>query len=118
VRRALAAPIRRAENGNSAFPPIPRMRKQRETGPASVAFCSGLLQWGLRKSGCALGGLMKLTLLIAGILILLLGLHWVSEGTGILAYPHSPLMYLQPMWTYIGIATAIAGGALIWLSRR
>jgi uncharacterized membrane protein len=61
---------------------------------------------------------MKLTLLIAGILILLLGLHWVSEGTGILAYPHSPLMYLQPMWTYIGIGTAIAGGALIWLSRR
>ena len=61
---------------------------------------------------------MKLALLIVGILIALLGLHWVSEGTGILAYPHSPLMYLQPMWTYIGLATMIGGGALIWLSRR
>jgi hypothetical protein len=61
---------------------------------------------------------MKLTLLIAGILILLLGLHWVSEGSGILAYPQSPLMYLRPEWTYIGIATAIAGAALIWLSRQ
>jgi len=61
---------------------------------------------------------MKLALLIAGILILLLGLHWISEGTGILAYPHSPLMYLKPEWTYIGLATAIAGAVLIWLSRR
>jgi hypothetical protein len=61
---------------------------------------------------------MKLALLIFGILILLLGLHWVSEGTGILAYPQSPMMYLKPIWTYIGLATAVAGALLIWLSRR
>lgn len=61
---------------------------------------------------------MKIALLIGGVLILLLGLHWISEGTGVLAYPHSPMMYLQPMWTYIGLATAVAGAALIWLSRR
>jgi hypothetical protein len=61
---------------------------------------------------------MKLALLIGGVLILLLGLHWVSEGTGILAFPQSPLMYLKPMWTYIGIVTALVGAFLIWLSRR
>ena len=61
---------------------------------------------------------MKIALLVFGVLILLLGLHWVSEGTGILAYPHSPMMYLQPIWTYIGIATAAAGALLIWFSRR
>jgi hypothetical protein len=61
---------------------------------------------------------MKIVLLVGGVLILLLGLHWISEGTGVLAYPHSPMMYLQPMWTTIGLATAIAGAALIWLSRR
>jgi uncharacterized membrane protein len=61
---------------------------------------------------------MKITLLVFGVLILLLGLHWVSEGTGVLAYPQSPMMYLQPIWTYIGLATAVAGGVLIWLSRR
>jgi hypothetical protein len=61
---------------------------------------------------------MKLALLIGGVLILLLGLHWVSQGTGILAYPQSPLMYLKPMWTYIGIVTALVGAFLIWLSRR
>lgn len=61
---------------------------------------------------------MKLALLVFGLLILLLGLHWVSEGTGILAYPKSPLMYLQPLWTYIGLATMLAGGSLMWLARR
>ena len=61
---------------------------------------------------------MKLTLLIVGILVLLLGLHWVSEGTGYFAFPHSPMMYLKPMWTYIGVATAIAGAVVMWLSRR
>ena len=61
---------------------------------------------------------MKLVLLIGGVLILLLGLHWISEGTGILAYPQSPLMYLKPMWTYIGLATLAMGLLLVWQSRR
>ena len=61
---------------------------------------------------------MKTALLIFGILILLLGLHWISEGTGVLAYPQSPMMYLKPIWSWIGVATAAAGGLLIWLSRR
>ncbi len=61
---------------------------------------------------------MKIAFLIVGILILLLGLHWVSEGTGYLAYPHSPMMYLKPAWTYIGLLTAIIGAGLIWFSRR
>ena len=61
---------------------------------------------------------MKIALLVFGLLILLLGLHWVSEGTGVLAYPQSPMMYLQPIWTWIGLATAVAGAVLIWLSRR
>ena len=61
---------------------------------------------------------MKLALLVFGALILLLGLHWVSEGTGVLAYPQSAMMYQKPIWTYIGLATAVAGIVLIWLSRR
>ena len=61
---------------------------------------------------------MKLALRIGGILIALLSLHWISEGTGVLAYPQSPLMYLQPQWAYIGLATMVRGGALIWLSQR
>ena len=61
---------------------------------------------------------MRIALAVIGLLALLLGLHWISEGTGVLAYPHSPLMYLKPSWTYIGIVTALIGAALIWFSRR
>jgi uncharacterized membrane protein len=64
------------------------------------------------------GEVMRIALAVIGLLLLLLGLHWISEGTGFLAYPHSPLMYLKPSWTYIGIATAIVGAALIWFSRK
>ncbi len=61
---------------------------------------------------------MRIALTLIGLLVLLLGLHWISEGTGILAYPHSPLMYLKPTWTYIGLATAIVGAGMMWLSRK
>jgi hypothetical protein len=61
---------------------------------------------------------MRIALAVIGLLALLLGLHWISEGTGFLAYPHSPLMYLKPSWTYIGIVTALIGAALIWFSRK
>ncbi|HUO02972.1 MAG TPA: hypothetical protein VMU31_09350 [Rhizomicrobium sp.] len=60
---------------------------------------------------------MRIALAVIGLLVLLLGLHWISEGTGFLAYPHSPMMYLKPSWTYAGIGTAIVGAALIWFSR-
>jgi hypothetical protein len=60
---------------------------------------------------------MRIALAVIGLLVLLLGLHWISEGTGILAYPHSPLMYLKPTWTYIGIVTVLIGAGLIWFSR-
>jgi hypothetical protein len=61
---------------------------------------------------------MRIALAVIGLLVLLLGLHWISEGTGFLAYPHSPMMYLKPSWTYIGIVTALVGAALIWFSRN
>ena len=61
---------------------------------------------------------MRIALAVIGLLVLLLGLHWISEGTGVLAYPHSPMMYLKPAWTYTGIVTAVIGAALIWFSRK
>lgn len=60
---------------------------------------------------------MRIAFAVIGLLVLLLGLHWVSEGTGFLAYPHSPVMYLKPTWTYAGIATALIGALLIAFSR-
>jgi hypothetical protein len=63
-----------------------------------------------------MGDQMRIALAVIGLLFLLLGLHWLSEGTGVLAYPHSPMMYLKPAWTYAGLATALIGAALIWSS--
>lgn len=60
---------------------------------------------------------MRIAFAVIGLLVLLLGLHWVSEGTGFLAYPHSPMMYLKPTWTYAGIVTALIGALLIAFSR-
>jgi hypothetical protein len=60
---------------------------------------------------------MRILFTVVGLLILLLGLHWISEGTGILAYPHSPMMYLKPTWTYVGIGTTLVGAVLIWFAR-
>jgi hypothetical protein len=60
---------------------------------------------------------MRIVFAVVGLLVLLLGLHWISEGTGILAYPHSPMMYLKPTWTYAGIVTAVVGLVLIWFAR-
>jgi hypothetical protein len=61
---------------------------------------------------------MRIAVAVIGILVLLLGLHWVSEGTGFLAYPHSPMMYLKTTWTYVGLVTVLVGAALIWSSRK
>jgi H+/Cl- antiporter ClcA len=61
---------------------------------------------------------MKIALFVAGVVLALIGLHWISEGTGILAYPQSPTMYLKPMWTYIGVGTLIIGLVGIWYSQR
>jgi hypothetical protein len=61
---------------------------------------------------------MKNALLIAGILLTLAGLVWAAQGSGYFPYPASSFMIDESKWIYIGLATAVAGVALIVLSRR
>jgi hypothetical protein len=61
---------------------------------------------------------MKNALLIAGILLTLVGLVWAAQGSGYFPYPASSFMIDESKWIYIGLATAVAGVALIVLSRR
>ena len=61
---------------------------------------------------------MKRTLLVVGVLLLLLGLHWIGQGTGYFPWPHNPVMDNQPTWTYIGIGTGLVGLVVVWFSRR
>jgi hypothetical protein len=55
---------------------------------------------------------------IAGILALLIGLLWIGQGTGIVAWPQSSFMISQIQWAYYGAALAAVGVILIWRGRR
>jgi uncharacterized membrane protein len=61
---------------------------------------------------------MKTLLLIIGILALLLGLLWIGQGTGYIAWPASSFMISVIKWAYYGAGLAVVGLILIWYSRR
>lgn len=55
---------------------------------------------------------------IAGALAILVGLVWVGQGTGYFPYPASSFMINAMPWVYGGAALAVAGIAVVVLSRR
>lgn len=61
---------------------------------------------------------MKTGLTIMGVLAVLLGLLWIGQGTGIVAWPPSSFMIDQRPWALRGVLLAIVGGALLWFARR
>ncbi|MEA2897133.1 MAG: hypothetical protein QOJ84_2748 [Bradyrhizobium sp.] len=61
---------------------------------------------------------MRTVLLILGILALLIGLLWIGQGTGIVAWPQSSFMISQIQWAYYGAALAVVGLILIWRGGR
>jgi hypothetical protein len=58
---------------------------------------------------------MKTTLIGTSILLLLTGTVWILQGINVL--PGS-FMTGQIRWAYTGIATALIGGALLWIALR
>ena len=61
---------------------------------------------------------MKTLMLIVGVLALAVGLLWIGQGSGYVAWPASSFMINQVKWAYSGAAMAIIGIGLIWYSRR
>jgi uncharacterized membrane protein len=61
---------------------------------------------------------VKALLLVVGVLLVLLGVHWIGQGTGIFVWPANPVMDNHVEWAYYGGAAGIAGVLLIWFSRR
>jgi hypothetical protein len=53
-----------------------------------------------------------------GILALLIGLLWIGQGTGYVAWPQSSFMISQIQWAWYGAALAVVGVILIWRGRR
>lgn len=62
-------------------------------------------------------GALNVLLRIGGILLLLLGLLFMAQGSGHLPWPRSSFMIGARQWVYYGAAIAAAGVLLILASR-
>lgn len=62
--------------------------------------------------------LLRIILLIAGILAALMGLLWIGQGTGLIRWPADSFMIDVSIWTVYGLVLALAGCAVILISRR
>jgi hypothetical protein len=61
---------------------------------------------------------MRKLLLIVGFLALAVGLLWIGQGTGVIAWPQSSFMISQIQWAGYGAALAAVGLILIWQGKR
>jgi hypothetical protein len=61
---------------------------------------------------------MRVILLIVGILALLAGTLFALQGSGVVHWPSDSFMLDQSVWRTRGIIIAIAGAAIILISRR
>ena len=61
---------------------------------------------------------MNAALTLIGILLLIMGLVFMGQGSGYFPYPASSFMISQSRWIYYGGAIAIVGLVLIVVARR
>jgi hypothetical protein len=61
---------------------------------------------------------MKIALMVVGVLATLMGLLWIGQGMGLVAWPASSFMIDERPWALRGGALAIVGIGLIWFARR
>ncbi|QCI98304.1 hypothetical protein [Agrobacterium larrymoorei] len=62
--------------------------------------------------------ILRIILTILGVLITLIGLIWVGQGTGYFPYPASSFMINQSPWILRGALMALGGLVLIFVARR
>jgi hypothetical protein len=61
---------------------------------------------------------MRRSLLIAGLLALAIGLLWIGQGTGMIAWPQTSFMINQIQWAGYGAVLGALGLILIWQATR
>ena len=61
---------------------------------------------------------MRKGLPIIGFIALAIGLLWIGQGTGVIAWPASSFMISQIHWAWYGAALAALGLVVIWRSRH
>lgn len=57
-------------------------------------------------------------LAVIGVLMALMGLLWIGQGLGTVAWPASSFMIGQKQWVDYGSALAVAGLLVLLLARR
>ncbi|MGE3830714.1 MAG: hypothetical protein AB7F76_06945 [Parvibaculaceae bacterium] len=62
--------------------------------------------------------ILRIILSILGVLMILMGLVWIGQGTGVFPYPASSFMINQTPWIYYGIVLAVAGAIVLFVSRK
>lgn len=60
---------------------------------------------------------MRKLLLTVGFIALAMGLLWIGQGTGVIAWPQSSFMIGQLEWAGYGVTMAAIGLILIWQGR-
>lgn len=61
---------------------------------------------------------MARSLSIAGFVALAIGLLWIGQGTGVVAWPRSSFMINQLKWAEYGALLGAVGLILIWQGNR
>ena len=61
---------------------------------------------------------MRRSLLILGLIALAVGLLWIGQGTGIVAWPQTSFMINQIEWAGYGAVLGAVGLILIWQATR
>jgi len=61
---------------------------------------------------------MARSLSIAGFIALAIGLLWIGQGTGVVAWPRSSFMINQLQWAGYGAMLGAIGLILIWQGNR
>ncbi|HST35534.1 MAG TPA: hypothetical protein VLK25_02745 [Allosphingosinicella sp.] len=62
--------------------------------------------------------IVKFVLSLCGIAAMLVGLLWIGQGTGYVHWPETSFMIGHPQWATRGLMLAVAGAAIILISRR
>ena len=61
---------------------------------------------------------MRSVLLTVGLIALAIGLLWIGQGTGVVAWPKTSFMIDEIQWAGYGATLAAVGLILIWQSQR
>jgi hypothetical protein len=64
------------------------------------------------------GSIMRNLLLVLGLLALAIGVLWIGQGTGMVAWPRTSFMINQIEWAGYGAVLGAVGLILIWQSKR